>query len=131
MSGTLTFADVADLYFEKHVRRTRSARATSQGGGTVRLGDKPIADVRTAASVGLGLRLDSLSHHFAGAVGVGSANSWRFGEPRFRHRGVASVTTAAGVTGRFQRRHIAADPGKSGSAVRHLGHSRSIVDACF
>jgi hypothetical protein len=38
---------------------------------------------------------------------------------------------ASGVTGRRQRRHIAADPGKSGSAVPHFGRSLPIVDACF
>ena len=38
---------------------------------------------------------------------------------------------ASGVTGRRQRRHIAADPGKSGSAVPRLGRSKSIVDAWF
>ena len=35
---------------------------------------------------------------------------------------------ASGVTGRRQRQHIAADPGKSGSAVPHLGHPMPIVD---
>jgi hypothetical protein len=38
---------------------------------------------------------------------------------------------ASGVTGRRQRPHIAADPGKSGSALPRLGRSRSIVDACL
>ena len=38
---------------------------------------------------------------------------------------------ASGVTGRTQPRHIAADPGISGSAAPHLGRPMPIVDACF
>jgi hypothetical protein len=37
---------------------------------------------------------------------------------------------ASGVTGRSQRQHNAADPGKSGSAVPSFGRSIPIVDAC-
>jgi hypothetical protein len=49
-------------------------------------------------------------------------------EPEMSHK---STDATVGVTGRCQSPHIAADPGKSGSAVPRLGRLRPTVDACF